>query len=116
MRPLLFFSLLLVSCQSCKILHQKAIVADTHNDVLSSATLKGLNIEEDLSGKTHSDLARFRKGGVDVQVFSIFCDETFAGEATAKATSAKFSAKTFSACLPPTPATDAFTFAALLYF
>ncbi|NEW78414.1 MAG: membrane dipeptidase, partial [Gelidibacter sp.] len=27
-----------------------------------------------LSGKTHSDLARLNKGGVDVQLFSVFCD------------------------------------------
>lgn len=60
-----------------KNLHEKSIVVDTHNDVLSSATLKGLNIEEDLSGKTHSDLARFRRGGIDIQVFSIFCDERY---------------------------------------
>jgi membrane dipeptidase len=60
-----------------KNLHEKSIVVDTHNDVLSSATLKGLNIEEDLSGKTHSDLARFRRGGIDIQIFSIFCDERF---------------------------------------
>lgn len=60
-----------------KNLHEKAIVVDTHNDVLSSATIKGLNIEDDLSGKTHSDLARFRKGGIDIQIFSIFCDEKY---------------------------------------
>lgn len=65
-----------------KNLHEKSIVVDTHNDVLSSATLKGLNIEEDLSGKTHSDLERFRRGGIDIQIFSIFCDERF-GKGTA---------------------------------
>jgi membrane dipeptidase len=53
------------------------VVIDTHNDVLSSATMKGLNIESDLSGRTHSDIARFQKGGIDGQVFSIFCDERF---------------------------------------
>ena len=58
-------------------LHEKAIVVDTHNDVLSEATLKGMDIGTDLKGKTMSDLARFRKGGVDVQVFSIFCDDQF---------------------------------------
>jgi membrane dipeptidase len=58
-------------------LHEKAIVADTHNDVLSEATLKGLDIGTDLTGKAMSDLARFKKGGVDVQVFSIFCDDQF---------------------------------------
>lgn len=65
-----------------KNLHERAILVDAHNDVLSSATLKGLNIEEDLSGKTHSDLARFKKGGIDIQIFSIFCDERY-GNGTA---------------------------------
>src|SRR3984957_16253210 len=58
-------------------LHEKAIVVDTHNDVLSTATMNGMDIETDLTGKTHSDLARFKKGGVDVQVFSIFCDDHY---------------------------------------
>lgn len=65
------------TAQPYQKLHEKAIVVDTHNDVLSSATMHGLNIETDLKGKTHSDLARFRKGGVDVQVFSIFCDDSY---------------------------------------
>ena len=39
--------------------------------------MHGMSIEQDLTGKTHSDLARFRKGGVDIQVFSIFCDDRF---------------------------------------
>jgi membrane dipeptidase len=77
MRVLLLISVFLLSCQSYRSLHRKAIVIDTHNDVLSSATIKGLNIEDDLSGKTHSDISRMKKGGVDVQVFSIFCDERF---------------------------------------
>src|SRR5207253_6066790 len=77
MRLLLLFSLFLFSCQSYKAFHQQAVVVDTHNDVLSTVTMRGLNIENDLTGKTHSDLRRFHKGGVDVQVFSIFCDERF---------------------------------------
>jgi membrane dipeptidase len=77
MRIFLLASVFLFSCQSYKSLHRNAIVIDTHNDVLSSATMKGLDIENDLSGKTHSDIARFKKGGVDIQVFSIFCDERF---------------------------------------
>jgi membrane dipeptidase len=63
--------------QSYLALHEKAIVVDTHNDVLSTATIKGMDIGTDLTGKTHSDLMRFKKGGVDVQVFSIFCDEHY---------------------------------------
>jgi len=82
----LFLSSFLVpvitSAQTKNKLHFKSIVADTHNDVISSVTLNGLNIEDDLSGKTHTDIARLKKGGVDIQVFSIFCDERF-GKGTA---------------------------------
>ncbi|HEU4469537.1 MAG TPA: dipeptidase [Flavisolibacter sp.] len=63
--------------QAYRRLHKKAIVVDTHNDVLSTVTMRGLNFDADLSGKSHSDLDRLKKGGVDVQVFSIFCDERF---------------------------------------
>jgi membrane dipeptidase len=67
----------LLAAQSYRKIHEKAILVDTHNDVLSTVVMKGLNIENDLSGKAHSDIARFKKGGVGVQVFSIFCDEHF---------------------------------------
>jgi len=63
--------------QKASKIHKQAILVDTHNDVLSTVTMKGLNIEDNLLGKSHSDLARFKQGGVDVQVFSIFCDERF---------------------------------------
>jgi len=63
--------------QSKSKLHESAILVDTHNDVLSTVTMKGLNFENDLRGKSQSDLYRFKQGGVDVQVFSIFCDERF---------------------------------------
>lgn len=67
----------LFSCTSYKKLHQEAVVIDTHNDVLSGAIMKGLSLEDDLRGKAHSDFTRFRQGGVDVQVFSVFCDEHY---------------------------------------
>lgn len=63
--------------QSWQKIHDEAIVVDTHNDVLSTVTMKGLNIDNDLTGKSHSDIARLKKGGIDIQVFSIFCDERF---------------------------------------
>ncbi len=66
-----------VSAQSYKKIHRKAVVTDTHNDVISSVTMQGMSIETDLTGKTHSDIARFKKAGIDVQVFSIFCNERF---------------------------------------
>ena len=85
----MFFRTCLLLClassgyaQSYQKLHQKALVVDTHNDVLSSATMSGLNIEHDLKGQTHSDIRRFKEGGVDVQIFSVFCDERY-GKGTA---------------------------------
>lgn len=74
---LALFSVFLFSCQSYKRLHRNAVVVDTHNDVLSTATMRGLSIESDLTGRTHTDLARLKKGGVDVQVFAVFCDERY---------------------------------------
>jgi membrane dipeptidase len=68
---------LLIFGQSYKIIHENAVVADTHNDVLSTATMNGLDIGKNLYGKTQSDLARFKKGGVDIQMFSIFCDDRY---------------------------------------
>lgn len=75
-------SILSLSAFSQKYADKGLVTIDTHNDVLSTAILKGLHIEDDLSGKTYSDLARFRKGGVNIQVFSIFCDERY-GKGTA---------------------------------
>ena len=60
--------------QSYKKLHSKAIVADTHNDIIETCFNKKYSFDQDLRGKTHSDLQRFKEGGVDVQVFSIWCD------------------------------------------
>jgi len=86
MRHFLFISFLLLSfsvhAQPYKKLHRNSIVVDTHNDVLSGAVLKGLNIDNDLTGLAHSDINRFKEGGVDIQIFSVFCDERY-GKGTA---------------------------------
>jgi membrane dipeptidase len=58
-----------------KKIHSNAVVADTHNDVLLRA-LKG----EDLSVRTaegHSDVVRLKEGGVDIQIFSVWCGSDF---------------------------------------
>ena len=60
-------------CQSYKKLHYKAILVDTHNDIPSASIEKKIKFDSDLKGKTHSDLNRMKEGGVDVQIFSIFC-------------------------------------------
>ncbi len=59
--------------QAYKKLHRNAILVDTHNDIPSAAIEKNVRFDSDLKGKTHSDLNRMKEGGVDVQVFSIFC-------------------------------------------
>ena len=63
-----------IIAQSFKKLHRKAIVVDTHNDILMKAADVGTVFDRDLTGKTHSDLARWKKGGLDVQIFSVYCD------------------------------------------
>jgi len=62
--------------QSYKKIHKEAIVTDSHNDIISTCIEKGYSFDADLKGKTHSDLKRMKKGGVDVQVFSVWCDGT----------------------------------------
>lgn len=67
------FSLLI--SEDFKKIHQHAIVVDSHNDVLLRA-LEG----EDLSVRTtngHSDVVRLKEGGIDVQIFSVWCGENF---------------------------------------
>jgi membrane dipeptidase len=59
--------------QNYKKLHKKAILVDTHNDIPSSAIEKKVAFDTDLRGQTHSDLSRMFAGGVDAQMFSIFC-------------------------------------------
>lgn len=60
--------------QSYQKIHDKAIVVDTHNDILMRVVDLGLVIDTDLKGKSHSDLGRFKQGGLDVQLFSVYCD------------------------------------------
>ncbi len=72
--------------QDYKKIHDKAVVIDTHNDILTTALQRGLIWDQDLRGKTHSDLKRFAEAGVDIQVFSVFCNETYGnGKAYARA-------------------------------
>jgi len=63
-----------ITAQSYQKIHDKAIVVDTHNDILMKSTENGLVFDQNLKGKTHSDLARWKQGGLDVQLFSVFCD------------------------------------------
>ena len=63
-----------INAQSYNKIHRKAIVVDTHNDFLMKAVDLGIVMDQDLKGKTNSDLIRWKKGGLDVQMFSVYCD------------------------------------------
>ena len=58
--------------QSSK-LHDKAIVIDTHGDIISDQIRSGIDIGKRQAGGNF-DLVRAKEGGLDVQVFSIWCD------------------------------------------
>ena len=63
-----------IQAQKYQRIHKSAVLVDTHNDIPSSAIEKKVVFDTDLRGKTHSDLNRMFKGGLDAQMFSIFCD------------------------------------------
>jgi membrane dipeptidase len=57
-------------------LHYDAIVVDTHNDILMPIFMQGAQIDRNNPG-TQSDLVKWKKGGLDVQVFSIYVPERY---------------------------------------
>ncbi|RZJ81152.1 MAG: membrane dipeptidase, partial [Flavobacterium sp.] len=54
-------------------IHQNAIVVDTHGDILFNQIKSGIDIGK-LQQTGNFDLVRAKQGGLDVQVFSIWCD------------------------------------------
>ena len=84
MRYLVILFFVLISCKNSpdkkpesktfKEIHNQAILVDTHNDILIQTMEKGFLIDDDLKGKTHSDLKRMKQGGLDVQFFSVWSD------------------------------------------
>lgn len=74
---LIAFALLQSSlfAQNSVKIHQNAIVIDTHGDILFNQIKSGIDIGK-LQSQGNFDLARAKKGGLDVQFFSIWCDET----------------------------------------
>jgi membrane dipeptidase len=70
--PLLLPLTLTVSAQNAKQIHQKAILVDTHNDALSNELITKTDLTKRQS-TGNLDLPRAKEGGLDVQVFSIWC-------------------------------------------
>lgn len=76
--PFFFFIAIVIAWPSVTLaqhadsLHRASIVIDTHNDVLISSIMEG----KDIAGSVpsgHTDIARFFKGDVSAQIFSVWC-------------------------------------------
>jgi membrane dipeptidase len=79
MKNLFFLSILLsitsfAFAQNANQIHEQAIVVDTHGDILFNQIKSGIDIGK-LQKTGNFDLVRAKQGGLDVQVFSIWCDE-----------------------------------------
>ena len=66
---------LTVNAQSSSPLHKNAVVVDTHGDILYNQIVSGIDIGKK-QNTGNFDLVRAKEGGLDVQVFSIWCDHT----------------------------------------
>ena len=64
-------------------IHQKAILIDTHNDILSNILITKQDVGK-LQSTGNFDLVRAKQGGLDGQIFSIWCGEEY-GKGTAYA-------------------------------
>lgn len=67
--------------QRADSLHNASIVIDTHNDVLISSIMEGKEIAGQVPSG-HTDIPRFFEGGVNAQIFSIWCGDDY-GKGTA---------------------------------
>ncbi len=59
-------------------IQRKAIVVDTHNDVLSFMTDENYDIGVSSLGKYHTDVARMKQGGLTAEFFSVYIDRSYA--------------------------------------
>lgn len=67
--------------QDARRIHADALVIDTHNDVLYQSVMRGKDIGKRIN-TGHTDLPRIKEGGIDVQVFAVWCNEKY-GKGTA---------------------------------
>ncbi|QHS57000.1 membrane dipeptidase [Mucilaginibacter sp. 14171R-50] len=81
--PLFLLSALTAFAQDVNKIHQKAILIDTHNDAISNQLITGADLGK-LQTTGNFDLPRAKTGGLDAQVFSIWCGDQY-GNGTAYA-------------------------------
>ena len=69
--PLLLF---IATNANAQAIHFKSVLVDTHNDCITACIEKKVSLDQDRTGINQSDLKRFKQGGVDYQLFSVWCD------------------------------------------
>lgn len=70
-------------------IHRQSIVLDTHNDVTSAILDEGFDLGSSGIGadgriKTHTDIARIRKGGLNAQFFAVYVGKEFVNKKAAE--------------------------------
>ncbi len=70
--PILVLLAATANAQNAKEIHQKAILVDTHNDALSNELITKVDLSK-RQNTGNLDLVRAKEGGLNVQVFSIWC-------------------------------------------
>src|SRR3978361_941809 len=78
---LLLFFAVKVSAQNAQAIHQKSILVDTHNDVISNELITKADLSKRQS-TGNFDLIRAEEGGLHGPGFSIWCGEDY-GKGTA---------------------------------
>lgn len=81
--PVLSLLVFVASAQDVRKIHQKAILVDTHNDVISNELITKFDLGK-LQKEGNFDLVRAKQAGLDAQVFSIWCGDQY-GNGTAYA-------------------------------
>jgi membrane dipeptidase len=74
--PLFLLSTLTAFSQTANQIHQRAILIDTHNDAISNQLITKVDLGK-LQTTGNFDLPRAKQGGLDVQIFSIWCGEQY---------------------------------------
>lgn len=74
MKYLVPFLLVFTTSVKAQKIHFKSVLVDTHNDAVTACIEKKVSLDQNLKGINHSDLTRFKEGGLDYQLFSIWCD------------------------------------------
>jgi membrane dipeptidase len=65
MKYLASILLFIASNAHAQAIHFKSVLVDTHNDALTACIEKKVSLDQDLTGINHSDLKRFKEGGLD---------------------------------------------------